>query len=75
LLLPEAEVLKAETEETVHFIEPLAIPSNGVEVERRWQLARYGRPAGAVDTAPATVADVAAARRLRFDVMVEALEK
>jgi hypothetical protein len=73
---PEAEVLKPEAEQGVHFIEPLAIPSNGIEIERRWQLARdmAGRPVLWIQRQRRSLMSPPA-RRLRFDVMVEALEK
>ena len=64
---PQAEVLQAKS------IVPLAIPSNGIEVERRWQLARAmnGAPVLWVQRQRRTLLSPPA-RRLRFDVMEEA---
>jgi hypothetical protein len=64
---PQAEVLQAAT------IVPLAIPSNGIEVERRWQLARdmNGAPILWIQRQRNTLLSPPA-RRLRFDVMEEA---
>jgi hypothetical protein len=66
---PQAEVLKAKN------ILPLAVPSNGVEVERRWQLARdmNGAPVLWIQRQRRTLLSPPA-RRLRFDVMEEAKE-
>jgi hypothetical protein len=71
---PQAEVLFAGEpgNRTLHRIAPSAIPSNGIEIERRWMLARAmgGEPVlwmqrqrKPLRTPPA--------RRLRFDVMEE----
>jgi hypothetical protein len=63
---PQAEVLQSTS------ILPLAIPSNGVEVERRWQLARdmNGAPVLWIQRQRRTLL-APPARRLRFDVMEE----
>jgi hypothetical protein len=52
---------------------PLAIPSNGIEIERRWQLARDmdGAPVLWIQRQRRTLL-APPARRLRFDVMEEA---
>ncbi|MFN2107607.1 MAG: hypothetical protein ACK2UJ_22205 [Candidatus Promineifilaceae bacterium] len=72
---PQAKVLQAEGEGP-HFIIPLAVPSNGIEVERRWQLARdmKGRPVLWIQRRRRPLY-APPARRLRFDVMAEAVEK
>jgi hypothetical protein len=64
---PQADVLQAES------ILPLAIPSNGIEVERRWQLARdmNGAPVLWIQRQRRSLLSPPA-RRLRFDVMEEA---
>jgi len=66
---PQAEILQAKS------ILPLAIPSNGVEIERRWQLARdmNGAPVLWIQRQRRTLMSPPA-RRLRFDVMEEAAE-
>jgi hypothetical protein len=63
---PQAEILQAKS------ILPLAIPSNGIEVERRWQLARdmNGAPVLWIQRRRRTLLSPPA-RRLRFDVMEE----
>lgn len=78
---PEAKVLQAGADGGAavggpHFVEPLAIPSNGIEVERRWQLARdmNGRPVLWIQRQRRPLLSPPG-RRLRFDVMKEALEK
>jgi hypothetical protein len=72
---PVAEVLQPANGERVHRIERRAIPSNGIDVQRRWQLARdlNGNPVLWIqrNRRPSLAAP---ARRLRFDVMEEALE-
>lgn len=70
---PEAEVLQANTPDQPHQIAPLAIPSNGIEVERHWQLARdiHGAPVLWVQRQRRSLLSPPA-RRLRFDVMEEA---
>jgi hypothetical protein len=71
---PEAETLRGGIpgQRTLHELAPAAIPAQGVEVERRWQLARdlTGRPIlwfqrqrKPLRTPPA--------RLLRFDVAME----
>ncbi|MCE7980206.1 MAG: hypothetical protein DYG89_03370 [Caldilinea sp. CFX5] len=64
---PQADLLQSPT------IRPLAIPSNGIELERRWQLARDMRGAPVLwmqrQRRPLLSPP---ARRLRFDVMEEA---
>jgi hypothetical protein len=66
---PQAAILEAKT------IRPLAIPSSGIEIERRWQLARAmdGAPVLWVQRQRRTLLSPAA-RRLRFDVMEEKKE-
>lgn len=68
---PQALVLQADGD-SPHVVAPLAVPSNGVELTRRWQLARdmHGEPVlwlqrerGPLLSPPA--------RTLRFDVMEE----
>ena len=46
MLAPEADVLQPDTPDQPHTLALLAVPSNGVEVERRWMPARdmNGRP-------------------------------
>jgi hypothetical protein len=72
---PVAEVLQPANGAPVHRIERRAVPSNGIEVQRRWQLARdlNGNPVLWIQRSrqPSLAAP---ARRLRFDVMEEALE-
>lgn len=69
---PEAEVLKATDGGQAHKIAPLAVPSNGIEVERRWQLARdmNGTPVLWVQRRRTSLLSPPA-RQLRFDVMEE----
>lgn len=71
---PEAEVLQSDTADP-HQIVPLAIPSNGIEVERRWQLARdmEGTPVLWLQRQRRSLLSPPA-RRLRFDVMDPAAE-
>jgi hypothetical protein len=66
---PQAEVLQTQS------LLPLAIPSNGIEIERRWQLARdmNGAPVLWIQRQRRTLISPPA-RRLRFDVMEEAAE-
>lgn len=70
---PEAEVLQSDTPNQPHTIAPLAVPSNGIEVERRWMLARdmNGRPVLWIERQRRSLLSPPA-RRLRFDVMEEA---
>lgn len=70
---PEAQVLQADSPNAPHQIAPLAIPSNGIELERRWQLARdmNGVPVLWVQRQRRTLLSPPA-RLLRFDVMEEA---
>jgi len=72
---PEADVLQPGTPGEPHHIAPLAIPSNGIEVERRWQLARdmNGAPVLWIQRQRRSLLSPPA-RRLRFDVMEEAAE-
>ncbi len=73
---PQATVLtKGEASTELHQIAPSAIPSNGIEIERRWQLAR------AMDGTPVLWIQrqrkplrTPPARRLRFDVMEEKMD-
>ena len=69
---PEASVLNLDPP-APHVIAPLAVPSNGVEVERRWQLARDmdGQPVLWIQRQRRPLLSPPA-RRLRFDVMEEA---
>jgi hypothetical protein len=66
---PQAELLQTTS------ILPLAIPSNGIEIERRWQLARdmNGAPILWIQRQRRTLLSPPA-RRLRFDVMEEVKE-
>ena len=70
---PEADVLQSDTPDQPHTIAPLAVPSNGVEVERRWMLARdmKGQPVLWIRRQRRSLLSPPA-RRLRFDVMEEA---
>lgn len=72
---PRAEVLKPAAGAATHQIAPLAIPSNGIEIERRWMLARdmTGAPVPWVQRQRRSLLSPPA-RRLRFDVMEEAKE-
>lgn len=72
--LPEAEVLQSDTA-APHQIVPLAIPSNGIEVARRWQLARdrNGAPVLWLQRQRRSLLSPPA-RRLRFDVMESAVD-
>jgi hypothetical protein len=71
---PEAEVLQAAADGQRHQVAPLAIPSNGIELERRWQLARdtEGNPVFWIQRQRRSLLSPPA-RRLRFDVMEENL--
>lgn len=73
---PQAEVLQADPPLQFHQINPLAIPLNGIEVERRWQLARdmNGFPVLWLQRQRSPLSSPPA-RRLRFDVMEEAAFK
>ena len=72
---PRAEILQAGTPESsqLHQVLPMAIPSNGIEVERRWMLARdmLGNPILWIERQRKPLR-TPPARRLRFDVMAEA---
>jgi hypothetical protein len=70
---PEAAVLQGEPPEPLHTIAPLAVPTNGIEIERRWMLARDmdGRPVLWLQRQRRSLLSPPA-RRLRFDVMEEA---
>lgn len=72
---PEAEVLKPNRPNALHQVDPLAVPSNGIEVERRWMLARdmTGAPVLWIRRQRRPLLSPPA-RRLRFDVMEEAKE-
>lgn len=69
---PQAQVLQAGTPEQpkIHEVLPLAIPSNGIEIERRWMLARgmNGNPILWIQRQRKPLR-TPPARRLRFDVM------
>ena len=71
---PEAEVLKAGTRTTpkLHQVEVAALPIGGLELERRWQLARdmQGRPVLWIQR-QRRVLRTPPARTMRFDVMKE----
>ena len=68
----EAETLQSPTPDQPHRIAPLAIPSNGIEIERRWQLARdmHGNPVLWIQRQQRALTSPPG-RRLRFDVMEE----
>lgn len=70
---PQAEVLQADNAGEFHQVNPLAVPSNGIEVSRRWQLARdmNGFPVLWLQRQRDPLLSPPA-RRLRFDVMEEA---
>jgi hypothetical protein len=72
---PEAQVLQAQAPLPLHQIVPLAIPSNGIEVERRWMLARdmNGQPTLWIQRLRRPLL-APPARRLRFDVMEPAAD-
>lgn len=69
---PEAEVLQPAADGQRHQIAPLAVPSNGIELERRWQLARdtQGNPVLWIQRQRRALLSPPA-RRLRFDVLEE----
>ncbi|CAA9365155.1 MAG: hypothetical protein AVDCRST_MAG93-7917, partial [uncultured Chloroflexia bacterium] len=71
----EAQVLQAEAPAPSHQIAPLAIPSNGIEVERRWMLSRdtNGQPILWIERQRRALLSPPA-RRLRFDVMEPAVD-
>jgi hypothetical protein len=73
---PEAEVLQPAADGRRHQIAPLAVPSNGIELERRWQLARdmQGNPVLWIQRQRRSLLSPPA-RRLRFDVMEENAEE
>ncbi|WP_221393674.1 hypothetical protein [Dyadobacter sp. NIV53] len=68
--LPTAEVLQPEVPGTKHIINPLAIPSNGIELVRRWQLARdmNGKPINWIQRKREPLLSPPG-RLLRFDVL------
>lgn len=68
--LPKSEVLQPDKAGKQHTINPLAIPSNGIELERRWQLARdmNGVPVIWIQRKRSPLLSPPA-RLLRFDVM------
>jgi hypothetical protein len=72
---PEAAVLQADGTGLHHSVAPSAVPSNGLEVERRWMLARdmNGRPVLWIQRQRRSSLSPPA-RRLRFDVIEEANE-
>lgn len=72
---PEALVLQANPPAALHQVDPLAVPSNGIEVERRWMLARdmTGNPVLWIQRQQRPLMSPPG-RRLRFDVMEEAKE-
>lgn len=72
---PEAQVLQSPIPGEPHVIVPLAVPSNGIEVDRRWMLARDmdGQPVLWVQRQRRSLLSPPA-RRLRFDVMEVATE-
>jgi hypothetical protein len=72
---PVAEVLQSGVPDQLHQVDPLAIPSNGIELERRWQLARdmHGRPVLWIQRRGVPLLSPPG-RRLRFDVLEEARE-
>jgi hypothetical protein len=72
---PEAEVLQPPIPGELHAIAPLAVPSNGIEVDRRWMLARDmdGQPVLWLQRQRRPLLSPPA-RRLRFDVMEVAAE-
>jgi hypothetical protein len=73
---PEAAVLQPNPPRELHQIVPLAVPSNGVEVERRWMLARdmSGGPVLWIQRQQRPLLSPPG-RRLRFDVMEEAKQE
>lgn len=71
--LPQAQILKPPapgSEGDIHRINPVTVPSNGFEIERRWQLARdmNGLPVLWIQRQRRVLLSPPA-RRLRFDVM------
>ena len=68
--LPNAQVLQSIEPEQLHVINPLAIPSNGIQLERRWQLARdmNGLPVLWIQRKRSPLL-APPARLLKFDVM------
>lgn len=72
---PEALVLQSPIPDQRHAIAPLAVPSNGIEVERHWMLARDmdGQPVLWLQRQRRPLLSPPA-RRLRFDVMEVAAE-
>ncbi len=67
---PKSAVLQPDEIGKLHTINPLAIPSNGIELERRWQLARdmNGFPLIWLQRKRSSLLSPPA-RLLRFDVM------
>lgn len=67
---PEAEVLQTPAGASHHQILPVAVPSNGMQVERRWMLARdmAGNPVLWIEREQSTLLSPPG-RLLRFDVM------
>jgi hypothetical protein len=68
--LPKAETLQPDSPGTPHTVNPLAIPANGIELERRWHLARdmNGIPVIWLQRKRSPLLSPPA-RLLRFDVM------
>ena len=68
--LPRSAVLQPDQIGKQHIVNPLAIPSNGIELERRWQLARdmNGFPVIWIQRKRSSLLSPPA-RLLRFDVM------
>jgi hypothetical protein len=66
---PQAEVLQPDGG-APHRLAPLAVPGNGIEIERRWLLARdmHGQPVLWIRRRRSALL-APPARRLRFDVM------
>lgn len=71
---PRASVLQPPEGELEHRLAPRAVAVNGIEVERRWNLARdiQGSPVLWIERQRRSLL-APPARRLRFDVMEEAL--
>ncbi len=67
---PKAQVLQSNEPKQLHVISPLAIPSNGIQLERRWQLARdmNGFPVLWIQRKRSPLL-APTARLLKFDVM------
>lgn len=70
---PKAEILQPENNGGIHQIRPLAIPGNGIAIERRWMLARdmNGNPVLWIQRQRKPLL-APPARRLRFEVLEKA---